>query len=318
MSASRPLVDDCLCLDHALFWFPKTCTGDNADDSLRVRAVVSSDIDILVSDPLSENEEWDDAGDTLRFAVPHAQPATESAQPQNVQPQNVSMDQSRSTMHVVGSEAHVDSTITSAISIDDQPRSASMPAYVGPSGEEVNYPNIHVPEPTEVADGRVGASTRSVSPKLELVKKFNKPLTLDLLATIRREMDTVDITKKDLLFTLLFGFLLLPQRNLKVEGGQVWNDLVHREEFHELVIRSELNPAVMPDVVALLMYMKTKIRFIGESFFTWIASCLIGNGVNYCSSRTNATSQYRVLKAVYEAIIGKKPRKQRGKKNHSC
>ena len=307
MSASRPLVDDCLCLDHALFWFPKTCTGDNADDSLRAMAVVSSDIDFLVSDPLSENEEWDDAGDTLRFAVPHAQPATESAQPQNAQPQNVFMDQSRMAMYVIGSEARVDSTITSAISIDDQPRSPSMPAYVGPSGEEVNDPNIHIPEPTEafeVADGRVGASTRSVSPKLELVKKFNKPLTLDLLATIRREMNTVEITKKDLLFTLLSGFLLLPQRsNLKVEGGQVWNDLVHREEFHELVIRSELNPAVMPDVVALLMYMKTKIRFIGESFFTWIASCLIGNGKNYRHSKTRPTSHYLVLKAVYEAIV---------------
>lgn len=280
-----------------------TTTGDNGE--LYTAAVAQVDVESVT---LSALVQYPSVTTQYCFMVPPKEPK----------------------MDVGGSGAPLADTAAAATSTDDHPHTASLPACDGPTGAKATAPDMHgtddhflIPPafPTRRAGKRAGSrdatgraqkgAAPTPSSQLLMVKEFKRPngepLTLAALSTVRQKTEILRMPKTKLIFEILSGFLPLPTGSPE----QALNDLRRRDGFNELLRKSNLT-ATMPDVVALLMYMKSEMcgKCIGESFFTLIASCMIGNGIFYCSARNNPTTHYLVLKAVYKAIIGKKPRKQ--------
>lgn len=286
------------------------------------------DVDSLVDAMIVDDTTTDDNGELYTTAVAQydVESATLSASVQYppVTTQYCSMvPPKESKIDMDGSGAPLADTAAAATLIDDHPNTASLPACDGPIAAEATAQDMHgtddhflIPRafPTRRTGKRAGsrgATGRAPSSQLLMVKEFKRsngePLTLAALSTILQKTGILRMPKTKLLFEILSGFLPLPTGSPE----QALNDLRRRDGFNELLRKSNLT-AAMPDVIALLMYMKSEMcgKCIGESFFTLIASCMIGNGIFYCSARNNPTSHYLVLKAVYMAIIGKKPRKQ--------
>lgn len=313
-----------------LFDFDKDCIGDNATDSVHGNAVVNLDIVAEMSpkaawkDPVDQLFEKMEVDGTNMDDFDECDVDT-SAPSKFVPPQ-----------HVVGSEDTIADNASLVTSVDDQPRTASLPAYTDPSEEEpttqvMQAAGIDSPVPSKAPantsskllgahpnSGAAGAAKRT-SRQLSLVQHFERPngegLSLDFLkAALKKTKSLPLIDKEKTIFPLLSEFILLPPGSqLFVEREQAMIDLrAHRKGFSELLSKSKLT-AIMPEVIALLLFLKLKMasKYIGKSFFTLIASCLIGKGKYFRHAGDNIASQYRTLKAVYEALIETKPRKPR-------
>lgn len=182
------------------------------------------------------------------------------------------------------------------VPLETSPLNASLPAQRAGAR----------PKPRRGADAKP-------SIELSLVQHFERSNREGLSWDPRAFPPTLS-PKNEKLVSFLIDFMNSPTRSELSAGGNTTLEELKQElgqDFRDNLRESQLSP-FMPEVIAFLKYLQSKMvgKLIGESCFVLGASCLIGNGVYYCHSSTNPTYQYKVLKAVYEAINGKKLRKQ--------